>query len=264
MKFASSRGIQSAAVFLAVLMLAAASPAQDQGSAFAPGGDAPVAVNPAFPVQPTANEILLKVLAANKRRNELLSNYTVTRTYAIRNREGKLGAQTIARMEYRAPDVKTFDKTSEEGSGIVRHLVFDRLMDSEKETASGKEHHDSALTPANYSFYLIGQEDLGPYHCFVLQAVPKRKDKYLFEGTIWVESHDFAIARIEGHPAKKLSFWVNRADFVREYQKVDDFWLPLRDVTHIDVKIYGERVLTIDHGPYVLPPEVKRQMESVN
>ena len=30
----------------------------------------------------------------------------------------------------------------------------------------------------NYAFVLTGEEDAGPYHCFVLEAVPKRKDKY--------------------------------------------------------------------------------------
>jgi hypothetical protein len=167
-------------------------------------------------------------------------------------------------MDYRAPDAKTFEKTSEKGSGIVRHLVFDRLMDSESESSAGREHRDSALTPANYDFRFAGLEDVGPYHCFVLEVAPKRKDKYLFEGKIWIDTQDFAVARIEGHPAKKPSFWINHADFVRQYQKLDEFWLPLRDETHVEVKIYGKRVLTIEHGPYVFPDQPQRITEPAN
>jgi hypothetical protein len=63
-------------------------------------------------------------------------------------------------------------------------------------------------------------------HCFVAQAVPKRKDKYLFEGKLWIDVDDYAVVRIVGHPAKKLSFWIERADFVRQYQKIEGFWLP--------------------------------------
>jgi len=170
----------------------------------------------------------------------------------------------VVRMNYRAPDAKTFEKTSEKGSGIVRHLVFDRLMDSESESSTGKEHKDSALTPANYDFRFVGLEDVGPYHCFVLEVAPKRKDKYLFEGKIWIDSQDFAVAKIEGHPAKKPSFWINHADFVRKYQKVDEFWLPLRDETQVEVKIYGKRVLTIEHGPYVFPEQPQRNTEPAN
>jgi hypothetical protein len=106
------------------------------------------------------------------------------RTYEIRNREGKLAAQAVVEVDYEAPDKKTFHKTSEKGSGIVRRLVFDRLLQSEGETSSGREHHDSAITNANYAFKFVAEEDLGSYHCFVLEATPKRKDKYLFEGKI--------------------------------------------------------------------------------
>jgi len=59
---------------------------------------------------------------------------------------------------------------------------------------------------------------------------------------------DLAVAMIDGRPAKKPSFWVKRVDFVRQYQKVDGFWLPSRDETQVDVKLYGKRVFTIDHG----------------
>ncbi len=84
----------------------------------------------------------------------------------------------------------------------MRHLVFDRLMQSEGETSSGREHHDSAITTANYEFKLAGEQEIGPYHCLVLEATPKRKDKYLFEGKMWVDAEDFAVVKIAGHPAK--------------------------------------------------------------
>jgi hypothetical protein len=59
-----------------------------------------------------------------------------------------------------------------------------------------------------------------------------------------------AVVRIEGRPAANLSFWIKRADFVREYQKVDGFWLPLKDETLVQVRFYGKKVVTIDHRDY--------------
>jgi len=91
---------------------------------------------------------------------------------------------------------------------------------------------------------------VGPYNCFLVRAIPRRKDKYLFEGKIWIDVEDYAVVRIEGHPAKKLSFWIDRADFVRQYQKIDSFWLPQRDVTFVQVRLYGKKALTIDHQDY--------------
>jgi outer membrane lipoprotein-sorting protein len=210
----------------------------------------------------TSDEIVAKMLARNHLRNEQLRRYSAVRTYEIRNLEGKSAAQAVVRVDYEAPDKKTFNKTSEKGSGIVRHLVFDRLIQSEGETSAGREHHDSAITAANYTFRLTGEEEVGSYHCFVLEATPKRKDKYLFEGKIWIETEDFAVAKIAGHPAKKPSFWVNRADFVRQYQRIDGFWFPFRDETFVEVKMYGRRVFTVDHQQYVVNPANPLQAET--
>ena len=210
--------------------------------------------NSSAPAGLTADDIIARMLERNRLRNEQLQRYSAVRTYEIRNPEGKLAAQAVVHVDYRAPDKKTFNKTSEEGSGIVRHLVFDRLIQSESETSSGREHRNSAITTANYTFTLAGEEDLGPNHCFVLEATPKRKEKYLFEGKIWIDAEDFAIAKIAGHPAKKPSFWINRADFVRQYQRIDGFWLPCRDETSVEVKMYGRSVFTVDHQQYVVNP----------
>ena len=157
----------------------------------------------------------------------------------------------MVRVDYEAPDKKTFTKTSEKGSGIVRHVVFDRLIQSEGKASSGQEHHDSAISLANYMFKVAREEEVGSYHCFVLEAIPKRNDKYLFEGRVWIDMADFAIVKIAGHPAKKLSFWINRADFVREYQRIDGFWVPARDETTVELKLHGHRRFTINHEQYV-------------
>jgi hypothetical protein len=126
------------------------------------------------------------------------------------------------------------------------------LIASEIGAARGKDHHDSAITPANYTLELIGEDKVRTHPCYVLRASPKRADKYLFEGKIWIDKHDFAVARIEGHPAANLSFWIKRADFVRDYEKVAGFWLPLKDETVVQVRMYGKKILTIEHGDYAV------------
>jgi Outer membrane lipoprotein-sorting protein len=176
-----------------------------------------------------------------------LRQYSATRTYAVSDISGKVHAKEKVRMEYVAPDKKTFVTLDEQGSAVVRRLVLNRLMESEASAAAGKDLHDSAITPANYTFQLLGEEDLRNHHCFVVHAIPKREDKYLFDGKVWVDSQDFAVVQIAGHPARKLSFWVTRADFVRQYEKIGDFWLPARDETQVEIRIYGKKILSIDH-----------------
>jgi outer membrane lipoprotein-sorting protein len=195
----------------------------------------------------SGDEIFAKLVKQNDLRSARLQEYSVVRTYSVTNVTGKVHARKTVRMEYIAPDKKTFVTTSEEGSILVRHLVLNRLIESETSAATGKEHHDSSITPANYTFNVLGQEDLGGHHCYVVEAVPKREDKYLFQGKIWIDTSEFAIVRIAGHPAKKPSFWITRADFVRQYEKIGDFWLPAKDETSVDVRLYGKKVLSIDH-----------------
>ena len=200
----------------------------------------------------TSDELFSKLLEHNHIRNLRLQQYSAVRTYEAKNSKGKLHAQETVVVNYRAPSTRTFKTTSEEGSWVIRNLVFKKLMESESDADNGPQHRDSSIKPANYTFKLIGEQDLGPYHCIVAEAVPKRQDKYLFEGRIWIDAQDFAVVRIAGHPARKVSFWINRVDFVRQYQKIGEFWLPRRDETFVDVKLYGKKVLTIDHREYTI------------
>ena len=200
----------------------------------------------------SGGDIFRDLLQHNDMRSAELKQYSAIRTYEVVNPSGKLYARQVVRLDYRAPDTKMFMTTFEEGSGLVRQMVFKRLIESETDAAAGKEHHDSSITPANYSFELLGEEQAGPYYCFVIQATPKRQDKYLFEGTIWIDVEDFAIAKIAGHPARRPSFWIERADFVRQYQKIGQFWLPLKDETVVHVRLNGIKILTIDHGEYAV------------
>ena len=74
------------------------------------------------PVGLTGDDVIAQMLQRNLLRNQQLQQYSAVRTYEIRNIEGKVAAQAVVRVEYRAPDKKTFSKTSEKGSSIVRHL----------------------------------------------------------------------------------------------------------------------------------------------
>ena len=206
------------------------------------------------PLRPgvTERQVLAELAARNEERRAALHDYTVQRTYQVVDLKGKVHAEEIGRMDFFSPDKKAFTVASESGSGVVRHMALNPLINSEIEAAAGKEHHDSAISADNYSMNLLGEQQLGPYRCFVAEAVPKRKDKYLFEGRVWIDVNDYSVVRIEGHPAKKLSFWIQRADFVRQYQKIDGFWLPEKDQTLVQVRLYGKKILKIEHQNYVV------------
>jgi hypothetical protein len=173
--------------------------------------------------------------------------------------KGKVHAREVGVMQYQAPDKKTFAIKSEDGSGLIRRLALNPLIASEIEASSGKQHRDSSITPANYDLLPIGEQQIGSYYCYLAEVIPKRRDKYLFEGKVWIDVQDHAIVRIEGHPAKRPSFWIEQADFVREYQKIEGFWFPKKDETLVHVRLYGTKILTIDHADYVVNGVAEKQ-----
>jgi len=237
-----------AAALVAIAMFAAEAKAQTSGESLS---NLQARVEPLRPGV-TESQVLAELAARNEERRAALHDYTVLRTYQVVDLKGKVHAEEIGRMDFVSPDKKAFTVASESGSGVVRHMALNPLINSEIEAAAGKEHHDSAISADNYSLNLLGEQQLCPYRCFVAEAVPKRKDKYLFEGNVWIDVNDYSVVRIEGHPAKKLSFWIQRADFVRQYQKIDGFWLPEKDQTLVQVRAYGKKILKIEHRSYVV------------
>jgi len=218
------------------------------------------------PLRPgiTESRIFAELAEHNEQRRSALHDYIAERTYQVVDLKGKVHAEEIGKMEFFAPDKKMFTITAESGSGVVRRMALNPLINSEIEAASGKDHRDSAIAPENYSLKLLGEQQVGPYHCFVAEATPKRKEKYLFEGKLWIDASDYSVVRIEGHPASKLSFWIQQADFVRQYQKVENFWLPQRDQTLVQVRLYGKKVLTIEHRDYLVNTGQNREARVMN
>lgn len=198
----------------------------------------------------TGDLLMAKLLEHNRLREARLGQYSVPRTYRVQNDKGKIRAEVQVIMHYRAPGTKEFKIVAEKGAGLIHTRVFKPLMESEVETAAGRNRQDSSISPNNYTFHLLGEEDVNGYHCFVVQAIPKRNDTYLFKGKIWIHAAEFAVVQIAGQPAKNPSFWINRVDFVRRYQKLGEFWLPLKDESITQVKIAGKNILTIDYAHY--------------
>lgn len=217
-----------------------------------PGDDPAGAISPLEPPfqQMRSDELFSRLIQHNQVREDRLQKYSAMRTYQISSETGKVYAEEVVRIDYQAPDSKTFKVDSKTGSGLICNLVFKRLIESESEAAAGRQRHDSSIRPENYRLRLIGEQEIGPRHCLVAEATPRRRDKYLFEGKVWIDAEDYGIVRIAGRPARSLSFWIRQADFVRDYQKIGEFWLPARDYTLVDVRIYGKRILTIDHHDY--------------
>src|SRR5262245_50194154 len=179
----------------------------------------------------TAETVVAKLLEQNRRREARLqqTSYSAPRTYRIKDEKGNVRVEAQVLVQHRAPGTKEFKVVSKSGSDFVYGKVLKPLMDGEVEAAAGRGRQNSAVTPENYNFNLIGEDSVDGQRCFLVQATPKRADKYLFNGKIWIHANEFAIVKIAGQPAKSPSFMIKQVNFVRRYQKIGEFWLPARD-----------------------------------
>src|SRR5215472_11322673 len=75
----------------------------------------------------TEDQIFAELDAHNETRKSALLDYTSTRTYQVVDLKGKVHAEEIGRMEFRAPDQKKFVTTSERGSEVVRRMALNPL-----------------------------------------------------------------------------------------------------------------------------------------
>ena len=252
--------LQVNALLLAAMLLLVTSSGAAGESAATQGGSELQIPGPLEPLRSgaTGDQIFAEFLAHEDQRSAALLEYTAVKRHQMFDSRGELYAEEITHLEYHAPNRRTSVVTSQKGWAPSGHFTFYQVVASEVETAATEEDRESSITPSNYKLDPRGEQQLGPYRCFVVEAIPKRRGHGLFEGKIWIDVQDFAIVRIEGHPTKRPSFWVAKEYSVRQYQKIDGFWLPEKDVRLVYVRIYGSRILTSDRWDY----EVNRAIES--
>ncbi len=111
---------------------------------------------------------------------------------------------------------------------------------------------NSLIAPQNYTFQLMGKDAIGSAECLVVRALPRRKERDLFQGNIGVDDHTFAVLKIAGDLAKSPSFCVKQVHFVREYRRIGEFWLPSREQAVSLVRIFGRETLPVEYYEYAI------------
>jgi hypothetical protein len=188
----------------------------------------------------------------NLHRLQALRAYESNRTYRIEYHGfgGARSAEMAVKLKYSAPRSKEFTIESTSGSKLLIDRVLKKLLEAEKEASDEEAQRRSALNRDNYDFKLIGFEDTASGAMYVLSVEPKKKDKFLYRGRIWVDAVDFAVTRLEAEPAKSPSFWTKKSEIEQVYRKVNDFWLPERNHSLSLIRLGGRAELTIEYNNY--------------
>jgi outer membrane lipoprotein-sorting protein len=199
---------------------------------------------------PTAGEIVTRMAAHDLARQASIEGYAGMRRYVLENQKFQKRAEMLVQVQGDPDGTKHFEVISEDGWKAAHKHVLHKMLESETETSRPEMRAGARLIPANYDFELIGTELVNGRAAYVLEVRPKRSEKYLFQGRIWVDAEDYALARAEGKPAKKPSFWTKNIHFVQIYQKCGPVWFPLSTQSVTEAHVFGTTDVSIEYFDY--------------
>jgi outer membrane lipoprotein-sorting protein len=186
---------------------------------------------------PTVETIIARMAQAREENQIRFRSYSVTRVYKLFDKEEQItGPQVIADVIFVPPDLKNFSIRQTNGTGLVEMIVR-RMLASEAEIAKNGSSTD--LSAVNYEFRFSREENVSGQPCYVLELLPRRKDKNLFRGNIWVDASTYLLRRTEGQPAKTPSWWIRDVRFALSYGDVGGMWLQTALEGTATVRILG-------------------------
>ncbi|MEI9813142.1 MAG: hypothetical protein WDO18_10975 [Acidobacteriota bacterium] len=199
---------------------------------------------------PNIETIVQRMAQARTDNQAILRAYTVTRNYTLIGKDRKDSkAQVLVQISFVPPSAKKFVIQKSSGTGFGERAVRQML---EHETDIVKNHDSTELSLANYSFRLLREEPCRGQRCFVLAITPRRQDKTLLVGRIWVDTATYLLHRTEGEPAKGPSWWLRDSSIVFTYGNVDGMWLQTASESTANVRFVGRYTMLSQDIEYTL------------
>lgn len=188
---------------------------------------------------PDTQTVVSRMLQTQQENKAKVRPFTVKRGYLLFDKQNQPKAQVVANITVLPPDSKEYDIESSSG-GMGEKVLRDVLS---KETESPRDAQRKELSLDNYDFKLLGEETLDGQRCFVLSMDPKREEKELLRGKLWVDAETYNIRRVEGTPAKNPSWWLHDLHIFMSFAEVDGMWM--RTFTHAvaNVRFKGKYVM---------------------
>jgi hypothetical protein len=199
--------------------------------------------------QPKLNSILDSLERTGEQNPALSRPYEVTREYKVfRSDDLKPMSDVTAQVSFTPPDTKTFKITDAKGSPTGKKIVSAIL---EHEIASAKEGHQRDISRSNYEFVFLREQNFGVVPEYVLHIIPKRKEKGLLLGDVWVDAKTYRIRQIIGVPLKTPSFWIKDLHITVQFAAVNGMWIPVSVDAIATVRFLGIYSLS---GLDLVPP----------
>lgn len=186
---------------------------------------------------PSIETIVTRMAEARVENRSRLRAYSVTRDYRLFGKEGRAAkSQVVADVSFVPPASKQYTIQMANGMGLGERIVRQML---EHETEIVKNYGATDMSMANYDFRFLRAEELSGRLCYVLEMIPRRKDKILLHGQIWVDSVTYLLHRMEGEPGKVPSWWLRQVHIALKYGDVGGMWLQIASESTAEVRLLG-------------------------
>lgn len=200
-----------------------------------------------------AADVLRHIDAAVLARVNRIAGYTVIEHYAVYHGDDQTHptAEMTVKTTYQRDAGKSYQILSESGSGIVRKLGLYPLLENEKKINLPGNVEHSWITTANYEMKVEpGLHLQGGRNCLRVSITPRQKAPNLIVGSIWVDSADYTIVRLEGVASKVPSVFAGTTHMMRQYANIQGFAMATHARAESSTFLYGKTVVTIDYSNY--------------
>jgi hypothetical protein len=167
---------------------------------------------------------------------------------AIRRLEAENGSRRgwlEAVTEYAPGHGFHYQVIAEGGSGVIRDKILRGVLDGEQKAIAQGDTGRSSIAPDNYLFEPSG---LDPDGLARVLLSPRRKDRVLVAGAMFLQPGDGALVRLQGRLAKSPSFWIRNVDIVRNYERIGGAVVPVALESKAQVRLLGPATLRMTYA----------------
>lgn len=195
--------------------------------------------------QSFVSELLSRMMAHRKWQDSALREYQAHRLFHASNNRFNIDSILEVETTFRYPGLLQSIVLRQEGSTFIREHVFDKILLAESELSSRDQ---ADVIPENYQFTLVGTDACEGRRCWHMTLKPRRADKYLLDGDVWLDAEDFAVCRVHGIPSKHVSLWISHAEVDWHYRRVNTgIWLTDKIESSSDVRLVGTVQMQIQY-----------------
>lgn len=155
----------------------------------------------------------------------------------------------------------SYERRHFEGDGTVKNQLILRYLTAEAE-ARKEQSPSLAVTPDNYKFRYKGSKILEGREAHLFQISPIKKREGMFQGELWIDAATFLPLRESGSLVKKISLFVKKTAFVRNYEIRDGLSLTREEQWEFDAVGFGKAALTIAFSNFSIGEGVNGEFDN--